>query len=537
MVESENKIEYSLELQDLISEVVRENPDIEWRTCNTCGIKLPLHKIFFRGHNKSKIGFLDTCKYCCTKKVVVPKPLTKEELIDMYEDILSGKRKSFLKGSLLDNNNIKIIVRYLLLEKLKLKEKDFIGISLSIIFKKYKLDYLINHFSVYKIIECIPEFNLKIWYLHNVPANYWNNIDNINSAIKWFLMKLRDDNKINTDSDLPKILTHDLVNKYNLGSLLRFKFNNNIYEFLNYMYPNKWKMWNLKMCDLHYWQNEYNILVSINWLIYDKLKIFKRDNLLKLKASDFSNNDLGGMLTTCFKSSVFKALSFAFPELKIREWELHMTPINYWSKKENRIKAFIELVEEKLLLNIDELPNVLSYSFFRKCYPKFASVVEKFYDYNIFNWIDEVYPDIFLPEDFKISIAIDGTKVNSKEELIIHNFLINNCIINNEICYGGNKKLGKYKIYNEEDDEYYLPDWVIDNYYIIEHFGMYYEEKAKQGHIIYEPYFYKTNRKVKFFNKLTENNNYVFIDTYPSDLDNNLYGLKNKLLPLLKYVN
>ena len=64
-----------------------------------------------------------------------------------------------------------------------------------------------------------------------------------------------------------------------------------------------------------------------------------------LSASDFYNNRFGSLLNHC-GSSPYKAVSEAFPELGIREWEMAKTPLGFFDSEQHRVAATRWLAEK-----------------------------------------------------------------------------------------------------------------------------------------------------------------------------------------------
>jgi len=442
-------------------------------------------------------------------------------LINIYEEVLSGARKKFPDGTFQNEDNAKILIRYLFLEKLKLSEADLLGLKLRSILKEYNLIRISQYFNIYeKFKEWFPEFKIYDWYFWDVNISFWND-ENILIATDWLINRLIKNNIIHNIDDIPKKLTHKLIYKYRLSSLVNGKFNGILYDYLNYVFPNRWKPFQMNVVQRNYWEDKSKLIEAIRWLICDRLNITKREDLLKLQTKDFNDNNLGAAITH-FNCSVYKAISTAFPELNIREYEMNVIPTNYWKDKQHRISAMKWLIEDILKLDLSKVPSTLSYTYIKECFHKFSLVLDKFYNSNIYLWINEVYPNIFNPLDFKIPLSRDGLKMDSKEEVMIHHCMLDNYDV--EVNYYGTSR--KYKIYNNETGENYIPDWILNNNFILEYFGWFHENRNEN---ILVEYVNKTYRKIEFYNNYCNKNNMKFIALYPEDLKNNLQGVKEKL--------
>lgn len=151
---------------------------------------------------------------------------------------------------------------------------------------------------------------------------------------------------------------------------------------------------------------------------------------------------------------------------------------------------------------------------------------------SIYFILKEVYPEYnFQPIEFNNNIAFDNILLNSKEELVVYEFIKRN--LKFSIKAIGLKKNRKY--YNEEYNEYYCPDFIIDinnKKIIIEYFGLF--RKTEINHSMGKGYYDKTLRKNKFFKLL--GNDVYFISLFPEDLKNKCEGIKNKLHNMIDYI-
>ncbi len=535
MVESEYKIEYSEELLKLIDEVVRENPGIGFKVCSKCGKELPIHKYFYSKNMVYKDKLEKKCKICngrngyghgnnhAKRNQKLFDNLTEDKLIQLYEEYIINNLKELPKNIFKNELHVITLLRYLFLHKLNFTKKDFSKISYTKILTQHKLSTILKYHRSFEILlKAIPEFNFKRWELFDIPDHYWDDNSHVDEAIEWLVEQLKNDNIINTINDLKFVLSRNLLIKYNLFSLQRRRFNSSIYNILIYIFKeelNPWELKNIKVPS-HYFCDTNNRNRAINWLI-NKLNIIERKDLLKITGNDFYNNGLSGLFQTYYNSSVYMFITENFKHLNIKEWEMDYVPTKFFKNKETRIKSIKEFVELRFN-NTKEILNELSLTYLLYNYPKFARVLIIYYKCNIFNMFNDVYPNIFKPEDFN-KIAKDGILCDSKEEMIVHNYIIDNYNNNNIIHCGRSKK---YIISDIKNNVKYIPDWIINDNIIIEYFGLFYPDKTEK---VFIDYVIKTNQKIKFYNKYCDENNKIFIALFPCDLKNNLKGVRDKL--------
>lgn len=108
----------------------------------------------------------------------------------------------------------------------------------------------------------------------------------------------------------------------------------------------------------HYWQGELarqRAIEQIRSMIETELSLSPEDpdfrkKLAKVRSADFHRYGLGGMLATLFGNSSSAAVTVAYAELQLKEWEIGTVPNSYWHKNnyENVGHAVRWLVEQKL---------------------------------------------------------------------------------------------------------------------------------------------------------------------------------------------
>ncbi|MDE1860484.1 MAG: hypothetical protein KGH72_02085 [Candidatus Micrarchaeota archaeon] len=102
------------------------------------------------------------------------------------------------------------------------------------------------------------------------------------------------------------------------------------------------------------WVNEDGTLAGANWADSPEStriaavrflveKVLKKDPR-GVTARDFSSNRLWGLLKCYYQGSPYAAISEAFQELDIREWEMATTPRSFFKSADNRVAAVRWLV-------------------------------------------------------------------------------------------------------------------------------------------------------------------------------------------------
>jgi len=233
-----NKLEYHYDNKDFI-------------TCKLCGIEKE-----YTGDNFPKNSLI--CKECSNKLNNIEKYKRKHNIIldfnkmyntysiiEWYEIFRTNKIKCIPK-EIFTNENILIIIKYVLTEILNKKSrKEILEVSRKELYK-YRLAGMLTKIDsnyVNILNQIFPEFNYKIWEMNGVIGHFWEDINNVDDYMRWFVeneVKIVDAknevSRIFTVSSLRSINNH-ILNYL----LLSMKWYSSYYEWLNKLYP-EWEL-------------------------------------------------------------------------------------------------------------------------------------------------------------------------------------------------------------------------------------------------------------------------------------------------------
>ena len=304
------------------------------------------------------------------------------------------------------------------------------------------------------------------------------------------------------------LILDTVIKKYKLGSLQTHTGMNEIYTYLfgndHLNFP--WKYPNFQLNGIeskqykkilnNYIQNN-NIKID-NIYDYDYMEVLKKCRIY----SHISNDILGFVME--YYNNEYPAYKFTIKS------------VNYWLNRENRIRALKYLIEEDMKLLIEKVPLYLTLENLRRHSNTMRSLLRKYYDNNVWNWVNEVYPGRFDEGDFNITVI--RNVFDSAEEHIVHDILI-----------------GKFKnvIYNQRNTKNTItikgmhPDWIIitDNgIWVVEYFGISVDQREYNKRV--------TDYKEKTLSKISKYKCLKWLGTvyvYPDDLKDNFKGLEDKL--------
>lgn len=114
------------------------------------------------------------------------------------------------------------------------------------------------------------------------------------------------------DEEVCENLSSSTFRDYGLGRIFEVAFCGSPYKALNYVYPDKYKPWQLKSVPRNFWNKETGAKATI-WLFEEKLGWTIEEICEKVSISIFQKNKLDGMLMKVFNGSPYRALENAYP--------------------------------------------------------------------------------------------------------------------------------------------------------------------------------------------------------------------------------
>lgn len=191
--------------------------------------------------------------------------------------------------------------------------------------------------------------------------------------------------------------------------------------------------------------------------------------------------------------------------------------INYWKIKENRDRALRFLIEEDMKLEIEKIPLYLTITSIRNIGTTTMYSVLKNYYNSLYDWVNEVYPNVFDPKDFDINYM--RNEFDSIDEQTIHDILkenFSNVLYNPKHTENTITLVGK------------IPDWLVfteTGCIVVEYFGMWVKERGMYNSRTRD-YIIRSKDKIEKYKTLE---GYKFLYIYPEDLNNNYNGLYEKI--------
>lgn len=444
--------------KDCIKETLKLDNDLIWQRCKDCGKYYPLHSNFFASTNRGK-NFYTLCKNCL-----------------MNDGIQHFKHPKYDAKTIGEIESIKMIKSHIPSFN---KNYDVIGI--------YE-DYLYSdrvHFP--EKIRNKDDYILILKYLH-------------------------DTGKIDKD----ELSNEYLIRVYKLKGISSYIKIKDIYKLLYNNIPEDYP-WRFKAYKYNSPRDMETALIVFDNYLKDKDiaidDIYGFNYKMHIKNARLGKKYYNGDIL----DFVMKFYDNKYPAYKFK-----IISTNYWKDKENRIRALKYLIEEDMKLEIRKIPLYLTITSIRNVGTTTMYTVLKNYYSNLYEWINEIYPDVFDPKDFDVNYMrneFDSIDEHTIDEILRDSF--DNVLYNPKHNEHTIKLLGK------------IPDWFIfttKGVIIVEYFGLWNKERGMYNSRTRD-YIERSKDKIEKYKALQ---GYKFLYIYPEDLHNNYEGLCNKINDIKK---
>ena len=239
-----------------------------------------------------------------------------DDPIEIYKGVQSGMYNKY-PADFMDENNMKIIMRYIFLEERNYGKED--------ICKLVRADLKILHLTIFfKIKSCFydiinisfPEMQIKEWEMCCVSNTFWHIPENRKRYFTWLCEKYKLD--ITKKEDLCRINIFFL--KSNYGSKV-ISAAGGVYPFIKECTNTPYLEW--EICKVAKW-DEQKAHIAVKWLIEEKLKLscdkineYSDSQLLKIVTrNEVIKYDLQGLLKSIFKMQILDMIRFEYPKKK-----------------------------------------------------------------------------------------------------------------------------------------------------------------------------------------------------------------------------
>ena len=237
---------------------------------------------------------------------------TKMRPLEVYSLVAKGELKKF-PNNYLNKEIIKEIVWHLILVVYKYTREDVIAKANHKFFSDNFLGGARKLFDVSDmamIIYCFPEWDIKHWEFKEVPAGFWQDVENRREFILWVAEKENLDLSIKEGF---RKITAQMIYRY--AGCRPLSYSGGIFCLLDTVACGKYKKWEITKVLI--WSKE-DIIEATRWLVEKNLK-YTPEQVCKIKVEDFVKNNLDGMLQKGCNHSILYALELTYPGMYFRE--------------------------------------------------------------------------------------------------------------------------------------------------------------------------------------------------------------------------
>ena len=300
-------------------------------------------------------------------------------------------------------------------------------------------------YSPFRLLNAMYPNVFKETDFKKFPHNYYK--DTV--ALKKQFLEMLQKEQICLE-EVPEKVNRDMLVRYRFSGVLS-SYSNSVSKLVLTLFPDYFSIEDFSMRPNGYWDDPSNVRNAIEQLLKAEGKTEKEIPKFLTKKR-LQEAKLGGLLDH-FHGSPIEIVNTLYPG-RFNITEFQRVPNKYWHLKENRIHALRTYCEKQEFLR-DTLPT-LNRAYFHKYFPRFISIADRYYDSHFYQWIIEAFPEHdFSLEEFDLLVADDGQICDSKEELVLHNFLIQS------VCHAKIER-EVVRFFNVKDNETYIPDWIIE---------------------------------------------------------------------------
>ncbi|MEC0033308.1 hypothetical protein P4L29_02470 [Bacillus cereus] len=259
---------------------------------------------------------------------------------------------------------------------------------------KYRLSSPCKFFwanSPYAMLNALYPNRFKEWQLKKAPMNFWTKKNSL-EALKWTI-EIKE--KL-SDVDIKKLYSIDWLNKHNLRTPIAKFWNDSPYAFLNDLYPGKFKEWELISTPNRFWTKQ-KALEALKWTIEEKEQLTQEALKKAYSRKWIKKNKLIVPLNKYWGNSPYRMLNDLYPG-RFTEWELSVTPYNYWTKQ-RALEALRWTIEEKEQLTQEALLKIYTCKWLIENGLK--SPLEKFWNSSSYAMLNDLYPNRFSKKMLK----------------------------------------------------------------------------------------------------------------------------------------
>ncbi|MHA7098125.1 DUF4046 domain-containing protein [Priestia aryabhattai] len=230
--------------------------------------------------------------------------MEREEIICIYDEVLTGKRKQFPNEMFIGitgKQYLGYMTRYLIEEKLKIPIHE--------IPHKIKAETLWSHrlrpgakaqgWKYFDLINNAYEGQFLPFDFHQVPQGYWQGSKGRHLAIEAMKYVVESKCKLPLDQ-IPLKVNHQFFKQHNLVGVFCL-FEQSPYTAMDAVYPGVFKPWQFANVPMNCWKETIHVDETMDWLLFTQLHYKSYEEALrKIRKTHFFEYKLTGLLQVAF---------------------------------------------------------------------------------------------------------------------------------------------------------------------------------------------------------------------------------------------
>ncbi len=253
----------------------------------------------------------------------VQEQLTKQDILKIYDDVAGGVLTEFPE-SLFSSDQHLFVAQVLtrnLVDKLRIPLDVIPRKVIEETFRENSLEVLLSLFEndIYRVFANAYPGTFHRWeFKHKGLWDRKSGKKLAREAVKWLV---KEKLGIEDVSTIPRVITRENFEENNLRDLLA-AYQDSVFEAVNLVYPNRFKVWEFTAETDTIWKQEDAEKVARNavkWLVKEKLAIDVNDIPHTLSNNTFYEHGLKSMMDL-FEHSIYKVVENTYPN-RFKQWE------------------------------------------------------------------------------------------------------------------------------------------------------------------------------------------------------------------------
>lgn len=243
------------------------------------------------------------------KKTIFQKGLlivNKEQVIEIYQDVLAKRRKRFPNYFFVGNEGKKYM-RYMtcyLLEQhlsIPINEIPFQVGANTLWSHRLRPPAMLYGWNYYEVIDNAYPGIFKPWQFQQVPDKYWDGEEGKKRAIEAVKYVIEEKLKIPL-KEIPIQVNIHFFNQHSLGGVFSL-FGQSPFQVVDAVYPGIFKPWQFAHVPMNCWKNKKYIQEAMEDFLFKQLHFSSyHEAFLQLKGSHFTDFQLTGLFQMAFDS-------------------------------------------------------------------------------------------------------------------------------------------------------------------------------------------------------------------------------------------